>query len=246
MFNSNVSGPVCAGQFKAGYIPSGITNAFFWQHTYAYTCTYSYTDFNDGDKPDSQYWFLFIAAVIIVALGLTRLIMEMIQFILRRLNYIKDWINWMENLIFAFSIVFVWVFHTDCYCQYSWQWQIGVMAVFLAWINMIIFISKLPLTGIYVVMFLDIFYTFMRMVLLSLLLVLSFSFAFYMLFYKPDLQVSYVACTVISHSHTDNTAASIIASDYASTLPLIVPGPYTICISGSNHHQNNDHDNWGI
>lgn len=168
VFNSNVSGPVCAGQFKAGYIPS---------------------DFNDGDKPDSQYWFLFIAAVIIVALGLTRLIMEMIQFILRRLNYIKDWINWMENLIFAFSIVFVWVFHTDCYCQYSWQWQIGVMAVFLAWINMIIFISKLPLTGIYVVMFLDIFYTFMRMVLLSLLLVLSFSFAFYMLFYKPDLQV---------------------------------------------------------
>ena len=141
--------------------------------------------------------------------------MEMLQFILRRLNYVKDWINWMENLIFTFSIIFVWVFHTDCYCQYSWQWQIGVMAVFFSWINMIIFISKLPLTGIYVVMFLDIFYTFMRMVLLSLLLVLSFSFAFYMLFYKPDLQVSKLVQSSLTLTQTAVTEHNCIIIAYA-------------------------------
>lgn len=134
----------------------------------------------------AHYWFLFIASIVIVFLALMRLLMEAYQLFLRRLEYIKDWINFLEILTFSCTIVFVWIFHTDCFCPYDWQWQIGIIAVFLAWINLVIFVQKLPLTGIYVVMFLDIFYTFMRMIILSFLLVLSFSFAFYMLFYKPE------------------------------------------------------------
>ena len=138
------------------------------------------------DRSAAHYWFLFIAAIVIVFLALTRLLMEAYQLFLRRLEYIKDWVNFLEILTFSSTIVFVWIFHTDCFCPYDWQWQIGVIAVFLAWINLVIFVQKLPLTGIYVVMFLDIFYTFLRMIILSFLLVLSFSFAFYMLFYKPQ------------------------------------------------------------
>lgn len=76
-----------------------------------------------------------------------------------------------------------------------WQWQLGAIAVFLGWLNLIIFIRKFPLTGIYVVMFVDIFYTFCRLFFLSLLLVIAFGLAFYMAFNEPKFEVSYPLIT---------------------------------------------------
>lgn len=136
--------------------------------------------------PKREFWFLFIAAIIITFLAITRLMMETFQLLLRRLTYLSDWINWMENILFACSIVFVWIFNTDCYCTYEWQWQIGTFAVFLAWINLILFAEKIPLTGLYVVMFLHIFQTFLRTIVLGFLLVVAFGLAFYMLFHDPN------------------------------------------------------------
>ncbi len=143
-------------------------------------------DNESGYKSKLEFWFLFIAAIVIAFLALTRLMMETFQLLLRRLTYLSDWINWMENFLFASSIVFVWVFNTDCFCTYKWQWQIGTLAVFLAWINLILFAEKIPLTGLYVVMFINIFQTFLRVIILGFLLVLAFGLAFYMLFYDPN------------------------------------------------------------
>ena len=117
--------------------------------------------------------------------------MELFQMIqLRVWRYFLSWVNWIEFFLFIFSIIFVITFATDCFCPYKWQWQIGAVAIFLGWIDLIIFIRKLPLTGIYVVMFVDIFYTFCRLFFLSTLLVIAFSLAFYMAFYEPALEVS--------------------------------------------------------
>lgn len=38
-------------------------------------------------------------------------------------------------------------------CFKPWQWQCGAVAVFLAWINLILFLRKFPQFGIYIVMF---------------------------------------------------------------------------------------------
>ena len=61
--------------------------------------------------------------------------------------YIKDWVNFVELTLFACAIIFSFVFTDPCLCPTTWQWQIGCVAVFLAWIDFIIFIRKLPLTG---------------------------------------------------------------------------------------------------
>lgn len=73
----------------------------------------------------------------------------------------------------------------------SWQWQLGALSLFLGWINLIIFIRKLPLTGIYVVMFVGVFYTFCRLLFLSILLLIAFGLSFYMAFNEPDIEVSW-------------------------------------------------------
>ena len=49
-----------------------------------------------------------------------------------------------------------------------------------------IFMRKFPVTGIYVVMFMNIFYIFLKMAFLAILLILAFAFSFYMLFHDPD------------------------------------------------------------
>ena len=113
----------------------------------------------------------------------------MIQLKTQLLHYVADWINWMEIALYILSITFVLVFRADCLCPLTWQWQIGVVAVFLGWINLIVFISKFPLTGIYVLMFVKILYTFLKVLILSILLVVAFGLTFYLAFTQPEILV---------------------------------------------------------
>ena len=133
--------------------------------------------------------FIYICSIIVIFMALIRLILEAIQLILQFPHYFLDWVNWVEVLLIITSIMFVWVFHVDCLCPLDWQWQIGVVAVFLGWIVLIIFVSKFPLTGIYVLMFVNILYTFIKVLLLSILLVVAFGLAFYLAFSQPDIIV---------------------------------------------------------
>ena len=130
--------------------------------------------------------FLHGAAIIVIVFAVIRLFIEAIQFLCKHFRYFLDWENWMELCLFIATIIFVSSgLQSKCLCPESWQWQLGAMALFIAWLDMVLFLKKLPLTGIYVVMFVDIFYTFMRMILLSILFVVSFGLAFYMLFFRP-------------------------------------------------------------
>lgn len=96
--------------------------------------------------------FLLAAASIVIIMAVIRLIFEMFQAISLKIYYIFDWVNWIEVTLFICSIIFVSVYRTDCLCPTDWQWQIGSVAVFLTWIDLIIFIRKLPLTGNLVLM----------------------------------------------------------------------------------------------
>ena len=96
----------------------------------------------------------------------------------------------MEIPLYLLSIVFTFVFATPCLCVYSWQWQIGVVAVFLGWVGLITFLQKWHMTGVYVLMFVNILGSFLKVAFLALLLVIAFALAFYMLLFEPDEMVS--------------------------------------------------------
>ena len=108
------------------------------------------------------------------------------------LEYLQDWVNWLEIPLYLCSMIFTFVFATPCLCVYNWQWQIGVIAEFLGWIGLISFLQKWPVTGIYVLMFINIIQSFLKIAFLALLLVIAFALAFYMLFFEPDEIVSIV------------------------------------------------------
>ena len=132
---------------------------------------------------------IYLSVIVVIISSLCRLVLEGIQFVTQFPHYLLDWINWIEIALYVCSINFVWIFHEDCLCPLTWQWQIGVVAVFLGWIDLIVFISKFPLTGIYVLMFVKILYTFLKILILSILLVLAFGLTFYLAFTEPEILV---------------------------------------------------------
>ena len=133
---------------------------------------------------------IFITAVAVIFCASFRLLIELIQLCVLRLRFLLNWGNLMEIILFTFSIVYGWVFHSPCLCPTSWQWQIGAIAVFLAWIDLILFFAKFPQIGIYSLIFVKILSTFCKAVFVSTLLVIAFALALYMSFYEPAIMVS--------------------------------------------------------
>ena len=80
-------------------------------------------------------------------------------------------------------------------CLQDWQWQLGAIAIFLAWIDLVLFIRKVPRFGIYVVMFTDVLITFIQFFPVFFLFIIAFALAFYALLQN---QVSRLFYTLLS------------------------------------------------
>ncbi|KAG7166924.1 Transient receptor potential cation channel subfamily A member 1-like 10, partial [Homarus americanus] len=61
----------------------------------------------------------------------------------------------------------------------EWQWQTGAMAIFLAWMNLLLFIRVFPFFGIYVIMFTEILSTFSSFFLVFFFFIIAFALSFY-------------------------------------------------------------------
>jgi len=59
--------------------------------------------------------------------------------------------------------------------------NLGAISIFLAWIDLLLFIQKFPSLGIYVVMFTDVTKTFLKFSITFILFVMAFGFSFYFL-----------------------------------------------------------------
>ena len=156
---------------------------------------------------------VFLVAVGIIFLASFRLLLEVFRIIFlcilscwdasQLMYHLKSYIfnleTWIQISLYILSIIFVSVFRTTCLCPHVWQWQIGVMAIFLAWFSVILRCAAFPGIGIYVIMFRKIFGTFLKVLLLAILLVATFGLTFYMTFSEPQYQVSYIAMLCISN-----------------------------------------------
>ena len=110
-------------------------------------------------------WRTYILATFTFILSAVRAILqiyELYMLIKRYGSRLRDckWHNWKEFLsrlffgivrffMFVFAIAFAAVLNFPCPCITNGQWQVGVLAVFLGWINMITFIKLVPRLGVY-------------------------------------------------------------------------------------------------
>ena len=137
---------------------------------------------------NSDKAFLKTADVLIIIFSICQLILECFQLWKRKLAYLLDHENWIEVTMFVISVAFV-SYHlrsaADCFCSTPYTWALGIIAVFLGWMNLIIFLRQVPLTGITISIMFNIFTTFMKLLFFATLLIFAFALPFYMLLLMP-------------------------------------------------------------
>lgn len=91
--------------------------------------------------------FIKAAAVLIILFCSIRLVLEIGRFIRQLHIFFADFDAWVEVPLFIFAIMFVAVFDRECLCPRDWQWQVGIAAVFLVWIDLIIYMRRMRVLG---------------------------------------------------------------------------------------------------
>ena len=105
-------------------------------------------------------------------------------------NYLTKPENYLEIPLYTISIYFSFTFVDNCLCPTHGAWQVGIVAILFAWVNLLLFFNKWPLLGKYIAMFQAILVRFMKVLIIAVVLLVAFSLAFYMALHEPDLPVS--------------------------------------------------------
>ncbi|XP_041462756.1 transient receptor potential cation channel subfamily A member 1 homolog isoform X2 [Lytechinus variegatus] len=131
--------------------------------------------------------FLFgeIGPWIILGLSGINLLRELCQVVWQRQSYL-NWGNFLEVSLYILAILLVLPvsgvnYNHTIMIREAWQWQCGAVAIFVAWLNFILFIRRFSTIGIYVIMFTYILRTFLKIVILLVLFLVAFALGFYSL-----------------------------------------------------------------
>jgi len=149
----------------------------------------------DTGQSGADRRYLATAAVFLYLLSLAGLGIEIVQMIQRRrkCQYLRQLDSYFQLSLYLLTLIFVSGFGNYCWCAPNWQWQVGAFSVFLAWFNFILILKDMPCTAIPINMFITICITFLKLIHLPILLVLSFGIPFYMVFVRTasSYEVSY-------------------------------------------------------
>ena len=101
--------------------------------------------------------------------------------------------NYLELLLIFSTFTFATAGQSEgCFCLGSNTWQFGALAVFLAWIDLVLYLKKLPLTAIPINMLQSIIWTFLKLIYLPFILIIAFALPFYMLFSRVSSCYNYI------------------------------------------------------
>lgn len=128
----------------------------------------------------------YVCAIGVMVLAAYHILREIFWMAFQFRAYVYNIQNYIQWGLYTTSVIFVvFVFINHCGCPRNWQWQVGIVSVFLGWLNLIFLASNFPVISIYVIMFRDIFNTFFKLVFFALLLVSANSLVLFMMFHNP-------------------------------------------------------------
>ena len=96
---------------------------------------------------DHDVHFIRGAAIIIFICSVIRLIMEISRLVRQLHLFFVNFDTWVEVPLFIFAISFAAVFNRECFCPGDGQWQVGIAAVFLVWVDLILYMRRMRILG---------------------------------------------------------------------------------------------------
>ncbi|KAH8370269.1 hypothetical protein KR093_002845 [Drosophila rubida] len=126
---------------------------------------------------------LFCAVVIVVYILLNSM-REIIQIYQQRLHYLVETVNLISWVLYISALVMIApTFRPDGQIS-TVHYSAAAIAVFLSWFRLLLFLQRFDQVGIYVVMFLEILQTLIKVLMVFSILIIAFGLAFYILLSK--------------------------------------------------------------
>ncbi|KAL3313388.1 hypothetical protein Ciccas_008013 [Cichlidogyrus casuarinus] len=129
-------------------------------------------------------WAMSLLRVLVIMTAIINLLSEFVQIHVYRLEYFKEFDNWMQLTIYSLSFITVADVSGCAYetgLKTDWQWQCTAFCLLLTWLNMVAFLKVMPYLGIYIIMLGSVTRTFIKFIAVFFVLIIAFGLAFYIL-----------------------------------------------------------------
>ena len=126
----------------------------------------------------------YVGSILLIVSSLLYLALEVAQLYHRVHRYLKEIENYVQVVMYICVIIFVFpVGHNSCWCLPAWKWQIGALALFLAWLNLLLLIRYIPWlkVGEHSTMLFNVYINFLKLIYLPILLLVTFAIPLYMI-----------------------------------------------------------------
>jgi transient receptor potential cation channel subfamily A member 1 len=174
---------------------------------------------------------MLISGVVIFLYILTSFIREVIQVCQQRYHYLLGPINFVSWLLYLNALIMISpIFTKGHICDFLFS--AASLTVFLSWFNLLLHLQRFDQVGIYVVMFLEILQTLIKVLAVFSILIIAFGLAFYILLSSIEHpQANHVSFTSIPMSLMRTFTMMLGEINFVSTFvqPLhlnYLPFPY--------------------
>ncbi|XP_070579658.1 transient receptor potential cation channel subfamily A member 1-like [Ptychodera flava] len=136
--------------------------------------------YRSGDAELKWHIALEVYVLCFIVVQMVRELVEMYKLNMQYMMEISNYVDWgMYVSTFMFIL-------PPAYQPCVMQWKAGAVAIFFAWMNLILYFRRIDVFGIYIVMFFEVVKSFAKALVVILLFIAAFSFSFYMLLQKLD------------------------------------------------------------
>ena len=163
----------------------------------------NYTDGQFKPKPSDVYKrdsaFTKSVPFIVMVFAILHICKEFFQIYMERWNYFKDTSNYLDWILYISTILFMAPYVTsldELDERFSGMndpripWIHGVVAIFVCYTNMMLFLRRYRLFGTYISMYTEVTKTVVQVMVVFILLVMGFALVFYILF-KEQVRYRY-------------------------------------------------------
>ncbi|XP_076335183.1 transient receptor potential cation channel A1 [Tachypleus tridentatus] len=127
-----------------------------------------------------------VNALVVLVFVVLNIIKEFYQMYTQRIKYFLDIINTVEWGLYITSGLLGATNIISGILDYGTEYIVAATAVFLAWFNYLLYLQRFNRVGIYVVMFLEILSTLLRVMLVFSVLIIAFGLSFFILLGKIE------------------------------------------------------------
>ena len=181
-----------------------------------------------GKLPSSTGFGNIFGYFILVFCGL-QVAKELMQIVVFRWRYFLSLTNYIELVLYGGTLYFIIQFNLHPRINAT-LYELGIVCVFLGWSNTLLFLQRIPLYRLYIVMFLKVCFTIVKLLVVFGIIIQAFAMTFYLLFIRQKsfrtlyISVPKVLVMMTGEFNFDESITSKLGEKDA-TKQLYVPYP---------------------